>query len=131
PFLFELLQLRLDRLEFHARAVSDLFVMRTGAGRLHPHPTFRVLDRAAQALPFLRELLELQPDAMVPFLLRQQFAGPGFRDSREGRMHLRHPGVGAAPPAEGEEGEREADQAARDVRPDDVAEARALVDAEG
>src|SRR5437660_1630380 len=131
PFLFELLQLRLDRLEFHPGAVSDLFVMRTGTGRLHPHSTFRVLDRPAQALPLLRQLLELQPDAMVPLLLRQEFAGPRFRDPREGRMHLRHPRVRAAPPAEREEGEREADQSARDVRRDNVAEIGRLVDAEG
>ena len=105
--------------------------MRTGTGRLHPHSTFRVLDRPAQALPLLRQLLELQPDAMVPLLFRQEFAGPGFRDPREGRMHLRHPRVRAAPPAEGEEGEREADQSARDVRRDNVAEIGRLVDAEG
>src|SRR5438034_818276 len=107
PFLFELPQLRLDRLQLHAGAVPDLFVMSPCARGLHPHPPFGVLDRAPQALPFLRELLQLQADAMVPLLFGQQLARPRFREEHEGPDHTRRRGDGAedivrqraAPPA--------------------------------
>src|SRR5207249_10174553 len=78
PFLFELPQLRLDRLQLHAGAVPDLFVMGPSARGLHPHPPFGVLDRAPQALPFLRELLQFQADAMVPCSSVNSSPGPGF-----------------------------------------------------
>src|SRR5437899_1072544 len=131
PFLFELLQLRLDRLQLHARAVPDLLIMGPCARGLHPHPPFGVFDRAPQALAFLRELLQFQADAMVPLLFGQQLARPRFRDAREGRVESRHPGICTPPPAKDEEARRQSDQAARDVRSHDVAEARRLVHAEG
>src|SRR5437773_8491117 len=131
PFLFELPQLRLVRLQLHAGAVPDLFVMDPCARGLHPHPPFGVLDRAPQALAFLRELLQFQADAMVPLLFGQQLARPRLRDAREGRVESRHPGICTPPPAEDEEGRRESDQATRDVRSHDVAEACRLVHAKG
>src|SRR6184192_3508744 len=107
--------------------------LRNGSVRrgLHPHPPFGVLDRAPQALPFLRELLQFQADAMVPLLFGQQLARPRLRDAREGRVESRHPGICTPPPAEDEEGRRESDQATRDVRSHDVAEACRLVHAKG
>src|SRR5207247_10480664 len=85
PFLFELPQLRLDRLQLHAGAVPDLFVMGPSARGLHPHPPFGVLDRAPQALPLLRELLPFQADALVTLLSCQQLARPRLRPARDGR----------------------------------------------
>jgi len=63
---------------------TDLAAPRNGScvRGLHPHPAFGVLDRAPQALSFLRELLQLQADAMVPLLFRRSSPGPGLEPAR-------------------------------------------------
>src|SRR5438876_1384439 len=82
PFLFELPQLRLDRLQLHAGAVPDLFVMGPPPPDCHPHRRSAFLIAGPRLSPFSAGPRRFQRTRWARRPFGRRPAGPRPRDPR-------------------------------------------------